>query len=66
MTRAALKNFNFTEFNNVPPGSIPDYTGDGEVLDIIAKPDRGYIKSEVDTVDMLISEETYENFPPPM
>jgi cellulose synthase/poly-beta-1,6-N-acetylglucosamine synthase-like glycosyltransferase/spore germination protein YaaH/peptidoglycan/xylan/chitin deacetylase (PgdA/CDA1 family) len=63
MTRTSLRHFNFFGLNYVPAGSIPDYTGDGEILDIIAQPSSGFIKSEVDSVDMLISEETYVKLP---
>lgn len=63
MTKAALKKFNFKEFSKVPAGSKPDYIGDGEVLDIIATPTDGYITSEIDTLDMLISEEVYTKLP---
>ncbi|MBV9986648.1 MAG: glycosyltransferase [Chitinophagaceae bacterium] len=63
MTKTSLKNFDFAEFDKVPPGSIPQYTGDGEVLDIIARPLPGYIRSEIDTTDMLISEEEYTKLP---
>ena len=63
MTRTALKSFNFQEFRKVDPGPVPDYIGEGEVLDLIATPTDGYITPEVDTVDMLISEEEYNKLP---
>lgn len=63
MTKAALRNFNFTEFSKVPAGSRPDYIGDGEVLDVIATPTDGYITPEIDSANMLISEEAYSKLP---
>ena len=63
MSKAALKNFDFSAFRKVPAGSIPDYLGEGEVLDIIATPTDGNIIPEIDTEDMLISEETYTKLP---
>ena len=63
MTKAALKSFDFNEFRKVQPGSSPDYIGEGEVLDLIASPTDGYITPEIDSVDMLISEESYDKLP---
>jgi len=63
MTKYALKKFNFNDFNIIKSGIAPDFVGDGEILDIIASPKDGYIKSEIDTASMLISEEFYEKLP---
>ncbi len=63
MTKAALKKFDFIGFNTIKAGSAPDFVGEGEVLDIIASPKDGYIRSEVDTTSMLISEEYYDKLP---
>ena len=63
MTKAALKKFDFIGFNTIKAGSAPDFVGEGEVLDIIASPKDGYIRSEVDTLSMLISEEYYDKLP---
>ncbi len=63
MTKTALKNFDFKVFSNVPAGLKPDYIGEGEVLDVIATPTDGYITPEIDSVDMLISEEAYTKLP---
>ena len=63
MTKTALRKFNFVEFNKIKAGSAPDFVGEGEVLDIIASPKDGYIRSEIDSVSMLISEEYYDKLP---
>ena len=63
MTKSALKSFDFIGFNTIKAGIAPDFVGEGEVLDIIASPKDGYIRSEIDTVSMLISEEYYDKLP---
>lgn len=63
MTKSALKSFDFIGFNQIKAGIAPDFVGEGEVLDIIASPKDGYIRSEIDTVSMLISEEYYDKLP---
>ncbi len=63
MTKSALKSFDFIGFNKIKAGQAPDFVGEGEVLDIIASPEDGYIRSEIDTVSMLISEEYYDKLP---
>jgi len=63
MSKKALKQFNFKDFNKIKAGSAPDFVGEGEVLDIIASPKDGYIRSEIDTSAMLISEEYYDKLP---
>lgn len=40
-----------------------DYVGDGEVLDVLNTPHPGKIKTEIDSTDMLISEEQYVKIP---
>jgi cellulose synthase/poly-beta-1,6-N-acetylglucosamine synthase-like glycosyltransferase/peptidoglycan/xylan/chitin deacetylase (PgdA/CDA1 family) len=40
-----------------------DYIGDGEVLDVLNTPHPGKIKTEIDSTDMLISEESYLKIP---
>ena len=40
-----------------------DYEGDGEVLDVIGSPTTGKIKPEVDSSELLISEEAYDSLP---
>lgn len=63
MTKNALANFDFEGFNKIEAGTEPDFSGDGEILDIIATPKDGVIKSELDTEAMLISEESYDTLP---
>jgi cellulose synthase/poly-beta-1,6-N-acetylglucosamine synthase-like glycosyltransferase/spore germination protein YaaH/peptidoglycan/xylan/chitin deacetylase (PgdA/CDA1 family) len=63
MTKAALKNFNFKEFNDVKSVATPDFIGDGEVLDMMATPSEGTITTEIDSAEMLISEQEYVKLP---
>ncbi|MEP6727093.1 MAG: polysaccharide deacetylase family protein [Bacteroidota bacterium] len=63
MTREALQQFDFNEFAKVDPISEPDYIGYGEILDIAGLPKTGRITPQVDTAEMLISEENYDSLP---
>ena len=66
MRKQALYHFNFSDFSKVDAmanADFVDYEGSGEVLDIIATPTNGRITPEVNTGEMLISEETYDSLP---
>ena len=63
MTKKALQSFDFNQFKSVQSFDDIDYSGEGEVLDIIATPTNGRITPELDPEDMLISEEQYDTLP---
>ncbi|MCW3109684.1 MAG: glycosyltransferase, partial [Segetibacter sp.] len=63
MSKPALANFNFKEFDKVESSNDVDYIGEGEILDVISKPRTGHITPEIDTAEMLISEEHYDTLP---
>ncbi|MDR6342394.1 spore germination protein YaaH/cellulose synthase/poly-beta-1,6-N-acetylglucosamine synthase-like glycosyltransferase/peptidoglycan/xylan/chitin deacetylase (PgdA/CDA1 family) [Filimonas zeae] len=63
MTKSALKHFDFSEFNRVESSDDVDYIGEGEVLDVVATPRPGHITPELDTTEMLISEQRYDSLP---
>jgi cellulose synthase/poly-beta-1,6-N-acetylglucosamine synthase-like glycosyltransferase/spore germination protein YaaH/peptidoglycan/xylan/chitin deacetylase (PgdA/CDA1 family) len=68
MTKAALKTFDFNDFNSIDPISDVDYIGEngdvsGEILELMATPSEGHITSEIDTSAMLISEELFDKLP---
>lgn len=63
MTKNELKSFDFNAFTSVESPDDVDYSGEGEVLDIISTPTNGRITPEVDTAEMLISEERYDSLP---
>ena len=41
----------------------PDYDGDGEIMDVIARPQKGIIDLEIDSNETLISEQQYRQLP---
>jgi cellulose synthase/poly-beta-1,6-N-acetylglucosamine synthase-like glycosyltransferase/spore germination protein YaaH/peptidoglycan/xylan/chitin deacetylase (PgdA/CDA1 family) len=66
MGKAAIKDFDFTAFSKVDAmgeADFVDYEGSGEVLDIIATPTNGRITPQLDSSEILISEETYDSLP---
>ncbi|MDR3715020.1 MAG: polysaccharide deacetylase family protein [Puia sp.] len=66
MRKSAIAGFDFKAFSRVDALAnfdFVDYEGSGEVLDIIATPNSGKITPEVDTSEILISEETYDSLP---
>jgi poly-beta-1,6 N-acetyl-D-glucosamine synthase len=63
MQKAALAAFDFKSFSTVQSSNDVDYMGEGEVLDILSTPVDGRIRPEIDSTDMLISEEHYDSLP---
>ena len=66
MQKSKMGHFNFSEFSKVDAmasADFVDYEGTGEILDIIATPTNGRITPEVNTGEMLISEERYDSLP---
>jgi cellulose synthase/poly-beta-1,6-N-acetylglucosamine synthase-like glycosyltransferase/spore germination protein YaaH/peptidoglycan/xylan/chitin deacetylase (PgdA/CDA1 family) len=66
MRKSALSNFNWSDFSKVDAKSgadFVDYEGSGEVLDVIATPTNGRIRTDRNTSEMLISEEYYDSLP---
>lgn len=63
MSKPALAHFNFNEFDKVESSNDVDYIGEGEILDVVSTPVQGHITLEVDTAEMLISEERYDTLP---
>lgn len=63
MRRDSLRNFDFTKLDSAAASNDVDYIGEGEVLDVLNTPKSGTIKTEVDTANMLISEENYVSLP---
>lgn len=63
MSKEAIQKFDFTKFTSIELADKPDYNGQGEVLDVVSTPVKGFIRPEVDSVDLLISEEYYESLP---
>jgi peptidoglycan-N-acetylglucosamine deacetylase len=66
MSKENLKNFDFHLFSTVKTmvtDETPAYSGEGEVLDVIGGPSSGKITPELDTAELLISEESYDQLP---
>jgi cellulose synthase/poly-beta-1,6-N-acetylglucosamine synthase-like glycosyltransferase/spore germination protein YaaH/peptidoglycan/xylan/chitin deacetylase (PgdA/CDA1 family) len=66
MSKDSLHNFDFRLFSTVKTLSLdetPAYSGEGEVLDVIGGPTSGKITPELDTNELLISEESYDSLP---
>jgi len=63
MLKEDLLSFNFKDFTSVESSDDVDYKGEGEVLDILSTPKNGVITPEIDTAEMLISEERYDTLP---
>ena len=66
MSKDSLQNFDFHLFTTVKTMSMdetPAYSGEGEVLDVIGGPTSGKITPELDTTELLISEEIYDSLP---
>lgn len=61
------KNFDAQMFETIRPATgivkPVDYIGSGEVLDVLNTPQNGKIKIEIDSTEMLISEEYYVKIP---
>ena len=56
--------FNFNSLTTIPiiPNNV-GFIGEGEVLDIVAVPQEGKIKFEIDSTDQLIAEQDYQQLP---
>jgi hypothetical protein len=63
MQKNALANFDFKKFTRVQSSNDVDYIGEGEILDILSTPVDGRIRPELDSAEMLISEEHYDSLP---
>ncbi len=58
-----LKKFSFDSLKYVKESNDVDYIGEGEVLDVLSSPKPGLIKIELDSSEVLVSEETYLRMP---
>ncbi len=66
MSKDSLKTYDFKLFTTVKSfgtDETPAYSGEGEVLDVIGGPTSGKITPELDTSELLISEEIYDSLP---
>ena len=66
MKKDSIRNFDFKVLNAVKAfgnDETPAYSGEGEVLEVLGGPTSGKISPEIDTTEMLISEENYDSLP---
>ena len=66
MGKDSIKHYDFGNFNNVKllvDNETVAYSGQGEVLDILGGPTSGKLRLEVDSSELLISEEKYDTLP---
>jgi cellulose synthase/poly-beta-1,6-N-acetylglucosamine synthase-like glycosyltransferase/spore germination protein YaaH/peptidoglycan/xylan/chitin deacetylase (PgdA/CDA1 family) len=66
MSKDSIKHFDFSNLSvikSLNKGEVPAYHGEGEVLDIVGGPLSGKITPEIDTSELLISEEEYDSLP---
>ncbi|HXS36260.1 MAG TPA: glycosyltransferase [Flavipsychrobacter sp.] len=63
LSRAALDSFNFNALSNVEAKNNVDYIGEGEILDVISTPKPGHINVEIDSDELLVSDEIIESMP---
>jgi len=59
----SLYKYDFTKLNRVVASNDVDFIGEGEVLEVLSTPKDGVIKTELDSNEMLISEENYLTLP---
>jgi cellulose synthase/poly-beta-1,6-N-acetylglucosamine synthase-like glycosyltransferase/spore germination protein YaaH/peptidoglycan/xylan/chitin deacetylase (PgdA/CDA1 family) len=63
MSKPALAHFNFQQFDEVASSNDVDFIGEGEILDVLSKPQSGHITPEIDTAEMLVTGERYDTLP---
>jgi len=63
MSTEGLAQFNFNNLKYIEANNTVDYVGEGEILDVVSTPKAGYIKTQLDTTELLISEEDYKSIP---
>jgi cellulose synthase/poly-beta-1,6-N-acetylglucosamine synthase-like glycosyltransferase/spore germination protein YaaH/peptidoglycan/xylan/chitin deacetylase (PgdA/CDA1 family) len=63
LSQDSIQHFDFDVFSQIQSTDNVTYSGFGEVLDVLAMPKKGSIQTEVDSTDLLISEENYDNLP---
>lgn len=59
----SARNFDFSTFSHIQSPDNVTYSGFGEVLDVLAMPKKGSLNTELDSTEILISEENYDSLP---
>lgn len=63
MKSSDINSFNFNNLQINIAATFPDYIGEGEILDVKSTPTQGQITIDIDSTDLLISEEKYDKLP---
>jgi cellulose synthase/poly-beta-1,6-N-acetylglucosamine synthase-like glycosyltransferase/spore germination protein YaaH/peptidoglycan/xylan/chitin deacetylase (PgdA/CDA1 family) len=63
LSQDSIKHFDFDVFSQIQSKDNVTYSGFGEVLDVLAMPKKGSIQTTLDSTELLISEENYDNLP---
>jgi spore germination protein YaaH len=63
LSQDSIKHFDFDVFSQIQSKDNVTYSGFGEVLDVLAMPKKGSIQTTIDSTELLISEENYDNLP---
>jgi cellulose synthase/poly-beta-1,6-N-acetylglucosamine synthase-like glycosyltransferase/spore germination protein YaaH/peptidoglycan/xylan/chitin deacetylase (PgdA/CDA1 family) len=63
LSKQGLAHYDFSKFNQVKESNDVDYIGEGEILDVKSNPQPGKIATEIDSTEMLVSEEQYLSLP---
>lgn len=63
LSKDSARTLNFNRMAQVLSSDNVSYSGYGEVLDVLNTPEQGNINFELDSTDLLISEEIYTNIP---
>jgi cellulose synthase/poly-beta-1,6-N-acetylglucosamine synthase-like glycosyltransferase/spore germination protein YaaH/peptidoglycan/xylan/chitin deacetylase (PgdA/CDA1 family) len=63
ISNLAVRDFDFSTLGKVSASNDVDYIGEGEILDVKSNPQPGKIIPQIDSTEMLISEENYAALP---
>lgn len=59
----SARRFDFSTFSHIESPDNVTYSGFGEVLDVLAMPRKGSLNTELDSSEVLVSEENYDSLP---
>ncbi|HJW18765.1 MAG TPA: polysaccharide deacetylase family protein [Flavisolibacter sp.] len=63
LSQDSIQHFDFNVLSQIQSKDNVTYSGFGEVLDVLAMPKKGSIETTIDSTELLISEENYDNLP---
>lgn len=63
MRKDSIARFKFNKLSHLSDATTVDYTGEGEVLDVLNTPHTGHITTSIDSSEILITGENYDTLP---